>query len=173
MLSRASGSRDLYALTHVFQLQGVIAWFVALPVQVAMFERSSLDALAVVGTLLWVVGFFFEAVGDAQLAAFKRDPANKGHVMDRGLWRYTRHPNYFGEACMWTGLYLIAAQQWQGALTVLSPVAITYFVAFKTGKPMLERMMSDAKPEYADYVRRTSGFLPLPPRSGPDTTRMP
>ena len=164
MLSRASGSRDMYALTRVFLLQAVIAWFVALPVQVGMFERSSLNVLAIAGTVLWVVGFFFEAVGDAQLAAFKRDPGNKGHVMDRGLWRYTRHPNYFGEACMWTGIYLIAAQQWQGAVTVLSPIAITYFVAFKTGKPMLERMMSQSKIGYDDYVRRTSGFFPLPPR---------
>lgn len=164
MLARAKGSRDIYALTHVFLLQAVIAWFVALPVQVAMFERSGLGALAVVGAAFWCVGFGFEAVGDAQLAAFKRDPANRRKVMDRGLWRYTRHPNYFGEACLWSGLYLIAAQQWTGAVTVLSPVLMTYFVAAKTGKPMLERMMLNSKPGYADYVRRTSGFFPRPPR---------
>ena len=165
MLSRATGSRDRYALTHVFLLQAVVAWFVSLPVQVAMYERSPLGALAVVGTLLWAVGVGFEAVGDAQLAAFKRDPENKGKVMDRGLWRYTRHPNYFGEACLWTGLYLVAAQQWIGAVTILSPIAMVYFVAAKTGKPMLERSMLETKPGYADYVRRTSGFFPLPPRT--------
>lgn len=164
MLARATGSRDVYALTHVFLLQGVIAWFVSLPVQVAMFERSAIGPLGVAGAVVWAVGFGFEAVGDAQLAAFKRDPANKGQVMDRGLWRYTRHPNYFGEACLWTGLYLVAAQQWMGAVTILSPLVMTYFVASKTGKPMLERMMLDSKPGYAEYVRRTSGFFPLPPR---------
>ena len=164
MLDRASGSRDVHALTRVFLLQAVIAWFVALPVQVAMFERSRLNAFAAVGAALWAVGVFFEAVGDAQLAAFKRNPANKGQVMDRGLWRYTRHPNYFGEACLWTGLYLVAAQQWAGAVTILSPIVMTWFVAAKTGKPLLERGMMKTKPGYADYVRRTSGFFPLPPR---------
>lgn len=166
MLARATGSRDAYALTHVFLLQAAVAWFVSLPLQVAMFERSGLGVLAVAGTVLWAIGFGFEAVGDAQLAAFKRDPGNRGKVMDRGLWRYTRHPNYFGEACLWTGLYLIAAQQWMGAATVLSPVVMIYFVTAKTGKPLLERMMADTKPGYADYVRRTSGFFPLPPRKG-------
>jgi steroid 5-alpha reductase family enzyme len=164
MLARATGSRDTYALTRVFLLQAAVAWFVSLPVQVAMFERGGLGPLAVTGTVLWAVGVAFEAVGDAQLAAFKRDPANGGQVMDRGLWRYTRHPNYFGEACLWTGLYLIAAQQWIGAVTVLSPIAMIYFVAAKTGKPMLEKVMSESKPGYDDYVRRTSGFVPLPPR---------
>ena len=165
MLDRATGSRDIHALTRVFILQAVVAWFVSLPVQVAMYEHSTLNAFAVVGGLLWLLGVSFEAVGDAQLAAFKRDPANRGKVMDRGLWRYTRHPNYFGEACLWTGLYLIAAQQWIGAVTILSPIAMIYFVAAKTGKPMLERSMLDSKPGYAGYVRRTSGFLPLPPRN--------
>lgn len=164
MLARATGSRDLYALTRVFLLQAVVAWFVSLPLQTAMFERSGLRALGVVGTALWAVGVVFEAGGDAQLAAFKRDPANNGKVMDRGLWRYTRHPNYFGEACLWTGFYLIAAQQWRGAVTILSPIAMTYFVAAKTGKPLLERAMHESKPGYADYVRRTSGFFPRPPR---------
>ena len=163
MLARATGSRHAYALTHVFLLQAVVAWFVSLPVQLAMFERSGLGPISVVGALLWAIGFGFETVGDAQLASFKRDPANKGKVMDGGLWRYTRHPNYFGEACLWVGLYLIAAQEWVGAVTVLSPVAMTYFVAAKTGKPLLEQSMLDTKPDYADYVRRTSGFFPLPP----------
>jgi steroid 5-alpha reductase family enzyme len=165
MLARAKGSRDNYALAHVFLLQAATAWFVSLPVQVAMVERSGLGPLAVVGVVLWVIGVGFEAGGDAQMAAFKRDPANRGKVMDRGLWRYTRHPNYFGDACLWTGLYLIAAQQWIGAVTILSPIAMVYFVAAKTGKPMLERMMLESKPGYADYVRRTSGFFPLPPRT--------
>ena len=165
MLSRSTGPRAAYALTHVFLLQAVIAWFVSLPVQAAMYERSDPNALAWVGGAVWAVGVFFEAVGDAQLAAFKRDPANKGAVMDRGLWRYTRHPNYFGDACVWTGLWLVAAQQWQGLATVLSPAAMVWFVAFKTGKPLLEKQMARTKPGYAGYMERTSGFFPLPPRA--------
>ena len=165
MLERATGSRDTYALIHVFLLQALVAWFVSLPVQLAMFERSRLGPIGILGSLLWAIGFGFETVGDAQLASFKRDPANKGKVMDRGLWRYTRHPNYFGEACLWTGLYLVASQEWIGAVTMLSPIAMTYFVAAKTGKPLLERGMLDSKPGYADYVRRTSGFFPLRPRA--------
>ena len=164
MLRNAPGPPGRAALTRVFLVQAVVAWFIAAPVIVGMYETSQVNGFAVVGGVLWAVGFVFESVGDAQLAAFKCDPGNKGQVMDRGLWRYTRHPNYFGEACMWTGIYLIAAQQWPGALTVLSPVAMTYFVAAKTGKPLLESQLSSSKPGYADYVARTSGFLPLPPR---------
>ena len=165
MLQSAGGPTPRSALTRVFMLQAIVAWFVAAPVIVGMYETSTVNAFTVVGALFWSVGVAFEAVGDAQLVAFKRDPANHGHVLDRGLWRYTRHPNYFGEACLWFGLYLIAAQQWPGALTVLSPVAMTYFVAAKTGKPMLETQLTASKPGYEDYIRRTSGFLPRPPRS--------
>jgi steroid 5-alpha reductase family enzyme len=165
MLDRAPGSRMGFALTHVFLPQALIAWFVSLPVQVAMAERSSLSVVGWVGAAVWLLGATFETVGDAQLAAFKRQPDNAGKVLDRGLWRYTRHPNYFGDACVWFGLWIIAAQQWQGVATVLSPVAMTWFLVAKTGKPMLEKQLMRAKPGYADYVQRTSGFVPLPPRS--------
>ena len=164
MLEPASGSRSLYALRNIFVLQALIAWFVSLPVQAAMAERSAFGVLGGIGVAVWTVGVFFETVGDAQLAAFKRDPANAGQVMDRGLWRYTRHPNYFGDACVWTGLYLVAAQQWQGALTIVSPLAMGWFLAAKTGKPLLEKSLTQTKPDYADYVARTSGFFPLPPK---------
>ena len=164
MLQGAQGSPHLFALTRIFLLQGVVAWFVALPVLVGMFEKSPPNGLAFLGTALWAVGFGFEAIGDAQLARFKSDPRNHGQVMDRGLWRYTRHPNYFGEACMWAGLYLIAAQETAGALTVLSPLVMIYFVSARTGKPLLERQLAPTKPGYAEYVQRTSGFLPRPPR---------
>lgn len=164
MLLRAGGASASSALTRVFLPQAGVAWFVAAPVIVGMYETSAVNAFVVVGGVLWALGVGFEAVGDAQLAAFKRNPANHGQVLDRGLWRYTRHPNYFGEACVWFGIYLLAAQEWPGAVTVLSPLAMTYFVAAKTGKPLLETHLTDSKPGYADYVRRTSGFLPLPPR---------
>ena len=116
-----------------------------------------------VGVVVWLVGVAFEGVGDAQLAAFKRDPANRGRVMDRGLWAWTRHPNYFGDAAVWWGLWLVAAEAWPGVLTVLSPVVMTYFLAFATGARLLESQMAQ-RPGYPEYMERTSMFLPAPPR---------
>ena len=148
----------------IYLTQAVAIWIVSLPVMVAMFEPSEPGALFVVGVVVWAVGFVFESVGDWQLARFRADPSSKGQVMDRGLWRYTRHPNYFGDATMWWGIWLIAAQQWQGAVTVLSPVLMTWTLTRKTGKPLLEQSLADRRPGYRDYVERTSGFFPLPPR---------
>jgi steroid 5-alpha reductase family enzyme len=158
-------NRAFRALGIVFVLQAVVAWFISLPVQAAMYIRDGWAWLAVVGVAVWLVGLFFETVGDAQLNAFRNDPDNQGKVMDRGLWRYTRHPNYFGDAAVWAGLYLVAAEHWIGALTIGSPVLMVWFLSFKTGKPLLEEQMARTKPGYADYMRRTSGFFPLPPRS--------
>lgn len=163
MLSRAQGSRAAWALRNIFVLQAVIAWFVSLPVQAALHERAAVDPLLVIGAVIWAIGLFFEAVGDAQLAAFKRDPAHRGTVMDRGLWRYTRHPNYFGDACVWAGLWLAACSHWVGALTFPAPLVMGWFLSMKTGKPLLEKAMA-SRPGYDDYVRRTSGFFPLPPK---------
>jgi steroid 5-alpha reductase family enzyme len=164
--SRAVGSPALRALLIVFGIQAVVAWLISLPVQVVMTERQTLAVPEVwAGVVLWTVGLFFEAVGDAQMAAFRRDPANKGQVMDRGLWRYTRHPNYFGDACVWVGLWLVSADSWHGLVTVFSPALMYWFLSFKTGKPLLEQRMAETKPGYAEYMARTSGFLPLPPRS--------
>jgi steroid 5-alpha reductase family enzyme len=148
----------------IFLTQGVAIWFVSLPVQVAMFERDAPGVLLYLGAAVWAIGFCFESVGDWQLSRFRADPANRGRVMDRGLWRYTRHPNYFGDACAWWGLYLIAAQQWVGVATILSPVLMTWTLTRKTGKPLLEQGMAERRPGYSDYVNRTSGFFPLPPK---------
>lgn len=148
----------------IFLTQAVAIWFVSLPVQVAMFEPSEPGALLFVGLAVWVVGFGFESIGDLQLARFRADPASTGQVMDRGLWHFTRHPNYFGDACVWWGLYLIAAQQWVGAITILSPVLMTWTLIRKTGKPLLEQDIAQRRPGYAQYVERTSGFFPLPPK---------
>ncbi len=150
--------------------QGLTMWFVSLPVQVGMVLPGPAGWVVWVGLAVYLVGLFFEAVGDAQLAAFKRDPANKGRVMDRGLWRYTRHPNYFGDACVWTGIYLTVTWSWIGALTILSPTLMVWLLVAKTGKALTEKRMSSSKPGYAEYVARTSGFLPLPPRRGAATT---
>lgn len=157
--------RALRALGIVFVLQAVVAWFISLPVQAAMYIRSGWEPLAFLGVAVWLVGVFFETVGDGQMAAFRKDPANKGTVMDRGLWRYTRHPNYFGDATVWAGLYLIAAEHWIGALTIASPVLMAWFLSFKTGKPLLEKQLAATKPGYADYMARTSGLFPLPPKT--------
>ena len=116
------------------------------------------------GVAVWAVGLAFEAVGDAQLAAYKKDP-DRGPVMDRGLWRYTRHPNYFGDSTVWWGIFLVCASAWPGVLTILSPVAMTYFLVFATGARLLERTMMK-RPGYPEYAARTSMFLPLPPKKG-------
>ena len=163
LLAKAPGNPNLYALRSVYLIQGLAMWFVSLPVQVGQFSCSGLNWLSWVGVSVWVVGAFFEGVGDFQLSRFKADPTNKGVVMDRGLWRYTRHPNYFGDACVWWGLFLVAASAWPGVLTVLSPLVMTFVLARGTGKKLLEGRMGD-RPGFAEYVRRTSGFFPLPPR---------
>ncbi len=142
-------------------------WFISLPVQVAMYERDPLGVIMVVGAGVWLIGFAFESIGDRQLARFRADPASRGQVMDRGLWRYTRHPNYFGDACLWWGIFVVACAQWQGALTILSPVLMTWTLVAKTGKPLLEHDIARRRPGYADYVARTSGFIPRRPRAHP------
>ncbi len=151
------------ALLKIFLLQGAMAWVVSLPLQGVGAGTDGAGALLVAGTVVWAVGLAFEAVGDAQLARFKADPATRGKVMDRGLWRYTRHPNYFGDATVWWGLYLIAldAGAWW---SFPGPVIMTFLLTRGTGKEMTEKHMS-RREGYADYVERTSGFVPLPPRS--------
>jgi steroid 5-alpha reductase family enzyme len=163
MLSSAPGSRNAYALRRVYLPQGVVLFFVSLTVQVGMFNTGKLGWLAVLGVLLWILGFVFETVGDRQLAQFKADPVRRGTVLNTGLWRYTRHPNYFGDAAVWAGLFLVAADSWPGLLTILSPALMTWTLAGKTGKPLTEKAMS-RRPGYREYIESTSGFLPLPPR---------
>jgi steroid 5-alpha reductase family enzyme len=164
LMSKATGNKAWFAFRRVYLTQGAVMWFVSLPIQVGMFSTPGPTWLTWLGVLVWAVGLFFEAVGDAQLQRFRDDPASKGQVLDTGLWRYTRHPNYFGDACVWWGIGLVAISAWPGILTIASPVLMTWFLARGTGKPLLEKGMADRRPGYADYVRRTSGFFPLPPR---------
>ncbi|WP_344254321.1 DUF1295 domain-containing protein [Terrabacter carboxydivorans] len=164
MLERVDGNTNVYALLRIYLPQGLIMWFVSLPVQIAMFVEGGVGAVLWVGVVLWAVGFFFESVGDLQLTRFRNDPANKGTVLDTGLWRYTRHPNYFGDASVWTGLFLVAASAWPGVLTILSPAVMVWNLYGGTGKKLLEKDIGDRRPDYADYVRRTSGFFPWPPK---------
>lgn len=152
---------SLYA---IYWLQGAIAWFVSLPAQWGQFGADGLGALALAGLIVFVVGFLFEAVGDWQLARFKADPANTGRLMTSGLWSWTRHPNYFGDAAVWTGLTLIALESPLGIWTIASPAVMAFFLVKVSGKAMTERHMARKYPEYADYRARVSGFLPLPPK---------
>lgn len=155
-------SRELLAVGKIYLLQGVSILLISMPVQVGVYERHGPGALAWAGVALWFVGMFFESVGDAQLARFKKDPANRGTIMRRGLWSWTRHPNYFGDACVWWGLYLVVAGHWPGWVTLPAPVAMNALLARGTGKATLEKHMGD-RAGFADYVRSTSGFVPLPP----------
>jgi steroid 5-alpha reductase family enzyme len=145
---------------------------VSLPLQVAMYERAALSAVAWFGVAVWAVGFGFETIGDAQLRRFRADPANAGRVLDSGLWRYTRHPNYFGDSVVWFGLWLLACSHWLGVLTVVAPIYMTNMLVRHTGKKLLEKHMARSKgAAYADYVRRTSGFIPHPPHPRASGTR--
>ena len=167
-MRRRHGSRfPLVSLYLVFGLQGLLMWIVSLPVQAAQVpdSPSGLVALDFAGIALWCVGMFFETVGDLQLARFKSDPANGGKVMDRGLWRYSRHPNYFGDFCVWWGLYLIALATGDAWWSVAGPLVMSVLLLRVSGVTLLERHLKRARPGYEDYARRTSEFFPMPPRT--------
>lgn len=165
MRKRRGGRFWLISLVSVFAVQGVLMWIVSLPVQLGQVPpRPGIGVLAVVGLVIWAIGLFFEAVGDWQLARFKADPANAGAVMDRGLWRYTRHPNYFGDACVWWGIGLVAAESGVGAWGLVGSLVMTVLVRRVSGVTLLEKSLVKRRPGYADYVRRTSPFFPRPPR---------
>jgi steroid 5-alpha reductase family enzyme len=148
----------------VFLLQGILMWVISAPLLAAQFYPgpAHLTVLDFLGALVWLVGFFFEAVGDLQLARFKADPAHKGKVMDRGLWRYTRHPNYFGDSAQWWGYYLIAALD-GGWWTIFSPVIMTLFLLRVSGVTLLEKTLA-ARPGYEEYIKTTSAFIPWFPK---------
>jgi steroid 5-alpha reductase family enzyme len=152
---------------QVFLLQGVLVLLVSAPLQLAA-SYSAPDSIAshdLAALAVFTVGFLFEAVGDWQLARFRRDPASKGRALDTGLWRYTRHPNYFGEAVLQWGLWLTALDQPWGPAAALAPALMTWLLLRVSGVTMLERQLTKTRPAYEDYVRRTSAFLPWPPRA--------
>jgi len=151
----------LKSLWLIFGFQAVLAWVISLPLAGAIAGEAPLGALDVLGIVLWGVGVFFEAAGDWQLARFKRDPANAGRVMDRGLWRYTRHPNYFGDFCVWWGFYLIALSAGAG-WTIVGPLIMSFLLLRFSGVRLLERDIGERRPAYAEYVRRTNAFFPGP-----------
>ncbi len=152
------------SLYIVFGLQGVLAWFIAMPLIPAIMNPGGIGPLEIVAAALWLVGFVFEAGGDYQLAQFKREGSNKGRVLTTGLWRYTRHPNYFGDFCIWWAYYLFAVAA-GGWWTLLSPLLMSFLLLKVSGVAMLEKTITKRRPEYAEYICRTNAFFPgLPKR---------
>lgn len=151
------------SLYLVFGFQALLAWIISLPLLGSLSSLRPLGWLDIAGTALWLLGFIFEAGGDWQLARFTSNPNNKGRVMDAGLWRYTRHPNYFGDFCVWWGLYLIAlgAGAWW---SIPGPLIMSVLLLRVSGVRLLERDIVQRRPEYADYIRRTNAFFPGNPK---------
>jgi steroid 5-alpha reductase family enzyme len=149
---------------RVFLLQGILMWIISIPLLAAQFHAapSHLTAIDYLGIAVWLIGFFFEAAGDLQLARFKADPANSGKIMDRGVWGLTRHPNYFGDSAQWWGYYLIAASA-GGWWTIFSPIIMTLFLLRVSGVTLLEKTL-ETRPGYREYAARTSAFIPWFPR---------
>jgi steroid 5-alpha reductase family enzyme len=160
------GASTGQVVRKVFLLQGFITWFVSFPLQLSAVTGPTcapLTAVTVLGVAVWLLGVSFEALGDRQLRVFKSDPANRGVVMDRGLWAYSRHPNYFGDAAVWWGLWLITINGWLPLATVGSPLLMTYFLVYVTGARLTEKLMA-GRPGFDEYKSRTSFFFPRPPR---------
>lgn len=158
------GNFWLWSLFGVFLLQGFLALVVSAPLQSLGAQGEAIGWLSWAGVAVFAVGLFFETVGDAQLTAFKKDPESEGQVMDRGLWKYTRHPNYFGDVTVWWGLWVVAVGSGAAWWTLIGPVVMTFFILRVSGVVMLESDMSSRRPGYEEYVRRTSAFIPLPPK---------
>ncbi len=153
------------AFFQVFMLQGVMMLVIAYPIiLINAYQETGLGFPDFLGLLVWLVGFYFESVGDKQLARFKQDPANKGHIIKTGLWKYSRHPNYFGEATMWWGIFIIALAVPLGWSAVISPLVITILLLFVSGVPMLEKKKKD-NAEFQAYAKTTSKFFPWFPKN--------
>ncbi len=155
------GLKSLYL---IFGLQAVLAWVVSAPFLTGIGGPNPINALDIAGAALAAFGIVFEAVGDQQMARFKADPMNQGEVMDRGLWRFTRHPNYFGECCTWWGLFLIALAAGGAWWSIVSPLLMTLLLLKVSGVSLLEADITERRPAYRDYIARTSAFVPRWPR---------
>lgn len=160
-------SYAIHSLIHVNIYQGVTVVILGVPLVLSQAspEPVGLGVLAWLGAAAVLFGVVFEGMADLQLTRFKADPGNKGKVLDTGLWRYSRHPNYFGECCVWVGFALIALEVPWGWLGFVAPALMAWLILGMMGKELLERRMLKKRPDYQDYVRRTSGFFPLPPRA--------
>lgn len=153
----------LVSFFTVFALQAFLTWIIAMPLQLGIPELQALAAVQVLGIVLWLVGLGFESIGDYQLARFKADPDNSGQVMNRGLWRYTRHPNYFGDFLVWWGFYFTTLQPDTWHLTLIGPVVMSVLLLRVSGVTLLEKSLSSRLEGYEQYVKNTSAFFPWPP----------
>jgi steroid 5-alpha reductase family enzyme len=166
MRQRVGAGFQWLSLFIVFWFQGLLIWLISLPAQLVNSaptpaELTWLDGL---GVAAWLAGFAFETIGDWQLMRFKAEPGNKGKLLEQGLWRYTRHPNYFGDALLWWGHWLVALATPYGWLTIFSPLLMTLLLLKVSGVALLEKSLAKSKPGYEDYVRRTSAFVPWLPK---------
>jgi steroid 5-alpha reductase family enzyme len=160
---KRDGARFWYkSLYTVFGLQALLMWIISLVIQTGVISPlpDQLTWLDMLGTLVWILGFLFEAVADLQLARFKSDPCHQGKVMDKGLWAFSRHPNYFGESLIWWGIFLITLSTRRSIWTIISPILITFLLLRVSGVRMLERTITKRRPEYEAYIRNTSAFIP-------------
>ncbi len=165
MRNHWGGWFPLVSLFTVFLLQALLTWIIALPVQMGIDAGGRIGAVAAVGVTAWAVGLFFEAVGDWQLARFKADPRNRGKVMDRGLWRYTRHPNYFGDFLVWWGLYLTSTESGVFLVTLVAPVMMSVLLMKVSGVTLLEGSLKSRVEGYEGYAQSTNAFFPWFPKA--------
>jgi steroid 5-alpha reductase family enzyme len=155
----------LRSYLQIFLLQGLFLYLISLPILFINHAVSnSIGLIETAGFLVWIIGFYFESTGDRQLKEFISNPANKGKLMDKGLWRYSRHPNYFGEVTQWWGIFIIALSISGSVFTIVGPLTITFLVLFVSGVPLLEKKYA-GRPDFEAYKKRTSVFIPLPPKS--------
>jgi len=168
MRARNPGTFPRRSLVTVFLLQAFLIWLISMPAQVAQLHSvpSSLTVLDLAGAALWAVGLAVETLADRQLTRFLSHESNKGKVMNRGLWRYSRHPNYFGDSLVWWGIFLVAAGTPGGWMTLFSPILMTWFLLRISGVPMLENALAERRAGYREYMQNTSPFFPWPPRRG-------
>lgn len=155
------------ALLKAWVMQIPLLFIVCLPAQLGILlaGADTLGPVAIVGTAIAVIGIAFETIGDMQLKAFRSNPDSKGKVLDSGLWKYTRHPNYFGDFCAWWGIWLVASQTgWPVWVAVVGPLFLSFTLMKWSGAPLLEKSLKQNRPDYVDYIERTSGFFPMPPK---------
>ncbi len=163
MRKKWGDKQEIKAFVNVFMSQMVLLYIISLPIVFIMSDSGRLTLFDYVGVLLWIIGYFFEVVGDYQLKKFISLEKNKGKLMTIGLWKYTRHPNYFGEGLMWIGLGVIALSVPSGYISLISPLLINYLLIFVSGVPLLEKKYQN-RPDFIEYARKTNMFFPGPGR---------
>jgi len=164
---RKDNGKDWWWLSfiRVFMLQGFLLWIISAVFLPSFSFQAEMGIFEYIGIAFWAIGLFFEAVGDWQLMRFKKDKSNKGKVMNKGLWRYTRHPNYFGDSMVWWGFFIYTLSHPSGWMYIFCPIIMTLFLVKISGVAMLEVKLKKSKPKYAEYIRKTSSFIPMFPKA--------